>query len=319
MLVKKKATPSREFGKNPFERSVEELLKCGVVIVDKPKGPTSQQTMTFLKQILEIDKAGYSGTLDPKVTGVLPCGLNSASRLLRFLLDYSKEYVCIMHLHSDIDGQVIKSAVNSFVGNIRQKVPRRSAVKVQVRPRTVHSIKLIEIDGRRVLFRAVVQSGTYMRMLCHDIGVKLGCGAHMLCLRRISVANLSEDYCVTLDELKMALHELKNGDESFFRRCVLPVEVLVSGMKKVVVLDSAVSSICHGANLKVPGVSSVDGDLEVGEHVAVFTLKGELVGVGSILMPLDDLMKKSEGVFANVHTIVMNRDVYPAVWKSDKK
>jgi len=96
------AEPSDKFGKRPEEKSVQELLSCGIINLDKPRGPTSHEVVSWVKQVLNVKKAGHSGTLDPKVTGVLPVALGRATKALQVLLLGGKEYVGVMHLHSPV-------------------------------------------------------------------------------------------------------------------------------------------------------------------------------------------------------------------------
>lgn len=96
------------FGKNPEERTVEELLDYGVVVIDKPKGPTTHQVADYVKKILNIDKCGHSGSLDPAVTGVVAIGLGKSTKVVHNLLKAGKEYVCIMHIHDDVSEDKIK-------------------------------------------------------------------------------------------------------------------------------------------------------------------------------------------------------------------
>ena len=106
IFVKKAA--AGEFGKLPAERTADELIQYGIVNLDKPKGPSSHQISDYVKKIFNLDKAGHSGTLDPAVTGVRPVALGKATRITRFLLTASKEYVCLMHLHSEVNEDTLR-------------------------------------------------------------------------------------------------------------------------------------------------------------------------------------------------------------------
>lgn len=316
MLVKKEYETSKAFGKNPFERSMNDLLMNGIIILDKPSGPSSHVCMSYIKRILKIDKAGHSGTLDHIVTGVLVVGLSKATRIVPYLLKAPKEYICLMRLHADYSEEEIRRAINSFIGVKEQRVPKRSAVKRQIRQRSVYDINILEIKDRYVLFTARVQAGTYIRMLCFDIGKKLGSGANMQELRRIKVADLSEDCSVTLDELKMAYNEYKEkNDDSYLRKCIFPVEIALTHLKRIYILDSAVSSVCHGAPLKVPGISRFDENIKAGEFVRILSLKNELIGVGVAKLSSEDILKSNSGFAVKLDTIIMDRDVYPKIWK----
>ena len=182
ILVKKESLGN--FGINPENRTVEQLINYGIVNIDKPQGPTSHQVSGYVKKILGISKAGHSGTLDPNVTGVLPVALGRATRIAQALLPAGKEYVALMYLHKPIEEEKIKKAFNDFTGKIRQKPPVKSSVRRIERIREIYYIDILEIDNQDVLFRIGCQAGTYIRKYIHDLGQKLGCGAHMEGLRR---------------------------------------------------------------------------------------------------------------------------------------
>jgi len=155
-----------EFGQFPEQRPVAELINNGIVNIDKPKGPTSHQVSDYVQKILQINKAGHSGTLDPQVTGVQPVALGQATRITLFLLTAPKEYVGIMHLHKEVDEKFLFQTVQKFIGKIKQMPPIKSAVKRQMRIREIYEFELIEIKGNDVLFRVKCQAGTYIRKLC---------------------------------------------------------------------------------------------------------------------------------------------------------
>src|SRR3989338_3853476 len=117
------------FGKKPEERTTEELIQYGIVNLDKPKGPSSHQVSDYVKKILNISKAGHSGTLDPGVTGVQQVALERATKITEFLLTSPKEYVCIMHLHKKVETKQIEEVIKKFLGKIQQRPPIKSAVK----------------------------------------------------------------------------------------------------------------------------------------------------------------------------------------------
>lgn len=136
MLVRHKEKENSKFGKKPEDRTITELLDKGVIVVDKDAGPTSHESVDFLKRILKIEKAGHSGTLDPKVTGVLVCGLGRATKLMEYMLLSSKEYVCLMYVHKEITQEQLDDAIKKFTGKIKQTPPVVSAVKRQERERS---------------------------------------------------------------------------------------------------------------------------------------------------------------------------------------
>ena len=225
VLVKREASTNPDYGCKPSQRSTKELLDYGIVNIDKPSGPSSHQVSSYVKKILHISKSGHSGTLDPKVTGVLPVALGKGTRIVNSLLKAGKEYVCLIRVHCDVDDKNIKKVIMSFVGEIDQTPPVRSAVKRQKRKRTIYYIEIIETRGREVLFRVGCQAGTYIRKLCSDIGEQLGAGAHMAELRRTRAGPFSEETICTLQDLTDAYYYFKEkNDDKELRKLVAPVE-----------------------------------------------------------------------------------------------
>lgn len=310
MMIKREAKTNPQFGCAPEKRPVDELIKYGVINLDKPSGPTSHQVSDFVQRILNVKKAGHSGTLDPHVTGVLPVAIERATRLAQLLLTGGKGYVGIMHLHKDVEEKELREAVKKFIGKIHQLPPIRSAVKRQLRERSIYLFELLEIDGRDVLFRVDCEAGTYIRKLCHDLGGALGVGAHMTCLRRTHVGNFNEETLVTLQDVQDAYHFWKEeSNEKFIRHCIQPAERLVEHLPKLWVLDSAVESICHGSGVGIPGVSKLSS-FHAGAAVAVMTLKDELIALGTACMGSDEIIKNEKGLAASVHKVFMKTEYY---------
>ncbi len=213
--------------KGPGIRTIEELLEAGVINMDKPMGPTSHQATAWVREILHIEKIGHGGTLDPKVSGVLPIATGRAVKALALVLRSDKEYVCLMRLHRDKKEEDIRKVVGTFIGKIYQTPPVRSAVKRQMRVRAIHSLDILEIHGRDVLMDIDCDAGTYIRTLCVDIGDALAVGASMEDLRRTRSGNMLEDRSVTLQDIKDAYVAWKvDGTEKWLRSIVKPFEVL---------------------------------------------------------------------------------------------
>ena len=285
VLVRDEEPPS-EYGKPPEERSIEELLELGVINLDKPVGPSSHEIVAWLKRLTGIERIAHAGTLDPKVSGVLPILLRRAVKVLPVLLAEDKEYVVVMRLHGDVPEEEVRRVVKEFRGPIYQRPPLRSAVKRVVRVRRIYDLRVLEVSGRDVLMWVWCEAGTYIRKLCYDIGQVLGVGAHMQELRRIRSGSLSErEHRATMQDVVDAfVFWRENGMEEYLREVVLPVEYAVQHLPKVVVRDSAVDAIAHGAPLAVPGILRVDSGIRVRDRVAIFTKKGELVAIGEARM-----------------------------------
>jgi len=315
-LIKAQAKTNSNYGKSPKERGIKELLNNGIINLDKPSGPTSHQVDSWIKVILKTDKVGHGGTLDPNATGVLPIAIGDATKALQVLLLADKEYVGIMKLHASVDKKKILDTCKSFVGEITQVPPVRSAVKRVRRKRKIYYFDVIQIKDRDVLFRVGCESGTYIRTLCVDIGKKLKSGAHLSELRRTRVGQLKEEDSVKLQDLKDAYAFLKEDDnEKIIRSTILQMEKLLDHLPKIVIRDSAVDALCHGANLAVPGVVELDSDIKKGDLAAILTLKGEGVALINTLMSTEEILQKDSGVCGKLERVLMNKGTYPSIWK----
>ena len=210
------------------QKTIAELLEFGIINIDKSSGPTSFNVSDFVKEKLELRKTSHGGTLDPKVTGVLPVFLNRACKLLGYFLGEDKEYIGIMRLHEDVELEKIKKIIKEkFLGKIKQTPPVKSRVKRQERLRTIYKFEILEQSENKkdFLFRAEVQGGTYIRKLIDDLGKEIG-GAHMLELRRTRAGIFKENSIVDLYNFEKAVDEYKNGNEENLRKMIVPGEII---------------------------------------------------------------------------------------------
>ncbi|MEK6901853.1 MAG: RNA-guided pseudouridylation complex pseudouridine synthase subunit Cbf5 [Nanoarchaeota archaeon] len=306
IFIKKDVTGS--FGKPPEQRTVEELLQCSIINIDKPKGPTSHQVSDYVKRILHTKKAGHSGTLDPGVTGVQPVAIGRATRITQHLLTAPKEYICLMHLHKDFPEQAIQQAVQKFIGKIKQLPPIKSAVKRQIREREIYELEILEIKGREVLYRVKCQAGTYIRKLCHDLGQTLGGGAHMVELRRTQAGPFTErDTLVTLNALYDGYHfHTQEQNSKLLMHCLQPIENAISLFSKCWILDTTIQSVTHGRDVALPGISKCE-NFHKGETVAVMTLNNELVAMGEALLSAEEVDKLEKGLAIKVEKVFMEQ------------
>ncbi len=237
----------------------------GVVLLDKPCGMTSQSAVTSVKRLLHADKAGHTGTLDPMATGLLPVCLGEATKYSQDLLDADKVYQARLRFGiqtdtGDAQGQIIaekstaevtdnvmaKSLINGilprFIGEIEQVPPMYSALKRDGKPLyeyaragveieresrriTIYSITVLDISWPEIALEIHCSKGTYIRVLAEDIGHALGCGAHLIGLRRTMVGHLSLDRAVTLDGISDIAPQ------------VLPVDALLQSLPELTVDD----------------------------------------------------------------------------------
>lgn len=274
---------------------VPELLDSGVVLLDKPCGPVSHEVTSWVRKILGVKRAGHAGTLDPDVSGVLPVALGRATKLVRYVAGKRKTYVGICKFGKELKEGHIRDVFDSFRGEIEQVPPLVSAVKKVKRKRFVHSLEVLEIAGKRVLFRAVVEAGTYIRALCEDMGKKAGCGAFMEELRRVAVGGIREESCCTMQELSDAYWVWKErGEGGLLEKCIVPVDSLIS-FRKVYVRENVPASLASGAQLMAPGVARVEAGVRKGDRVSIYTEAGEFVGVGSALFDWGEIASRKKG------------------------
>lgn len=314
ILVKEESSISDKYGFYPDKRPIEVLLKNGIIVLDKPCGPTSHQVASWVKDIFGAKKCGHSGTLDPNVSGVLPLALDNATKVLQFMLGSQKEYVCLMKLHSDVGEKNIFETSKQLTGKIMQKVPLKSHVKKQIREREIYELEILEINGRNILFRAKTQAGTYIRKLCDDWGKLLGTNAHMQELRRTLAAGFSEKESVILQDVKDAFMFWKEEkDERYLRRIVLPVETAIQKMPKMFVKNSFVWNVCNGSPLHIDAIAKLTEDVEKNRFVAIMSLKNELIAVGKSKATTNEILQNKEGVVAKIERVVMEKGVYPKI------
>jgi H/ACA ribonucleoprotein complex subunit 4 len=307
-----------EYGTYYDKRTLEQLLNYGIILLDKPPGPTSHETVAWTKRILKLPKIGHSGTLDPQVSGVLPLGLGEATKALGILLLGPKEYHALGRIHSLPSKEKLAELIDMFTGEIFQKPPQRSAVVRQTRSRTIHEFEVLGQKERLLLTRILCESGTYIRKLYYDIGEVLGPGATMIELRRTRVDQFREtDGLVTLHELAnaFALWE-ETKDDSKLMKMIKPVELAFSELKSVVIRDSAVDAMCHGAQLAIPGVLQISPNLKKGDLVGVYTQKGEAVALAESTMSEEEIKDATKGYAFETKRIIMAPKTYPKKWRT---
>lgn len=307
-------------GFSPLQRPIEDYIRYGVINLDKPANPSSHEVVAWAKRILRVDKTGHSGTLDPKVTGNLIVCVDRATRLVKSQQGAGKQYVCVAKLHNKVEGGIAKvaRAIETLTGALFQRPPLISAVKRQLRIRTIYESKLLEYDEERnlVVFWVKCEAGTYIRTLCVHLGLLLGVGGHMQELRRVRSGILGEgDNLRTMHDLLDAMWLYDNfKDETYLRRVIMPLEVLLTNYKRLVVKDSAVNAICYGAKLMIPGLLRFESGIEIGEEVVIMTTKGEAVAVGIAQMTTAVMATVDHGEVAKIKRVVMERDTYPRRW-----
>ena len=304
---------------SPLKRNIHDYVRYGVINLDKPANPSSHEVVAWIRRILRVDKTGHSGTLDPKVTGCLIVCVDRATRLVKSQQSAGKEYVAVVRLHSAIEGQTkLARAIETLTGALFQRPPLISAVKRQLRIRTIYSSKLIEYDADRHLgvFHVSCEAGTYIRTLCVHLGLVLGVGGHMQELRRVRSGAMNENLnLVTMHDVLDAQYQCDTyKDESYLRRVVRPLEVLLINFKRIVVKDSAVNAICYGAKFMIPGLLRFADGIDINDEVVLMTTKGEAIAIGIAQMTTSVMATCDHGIVAKIKRVIMERDTYPRRW-----
>ena len=256
----------------------------GIIIIDKPCGKTSHDMVSFIRRITGIKKVGHTGTLDPEATGVLPVCIGNATKACELLTCEDKAYRAELALGMttdtlDAEGEIlteqpvlcdeetIKNTIMSFIGEIEQIPPMFSAIKKdgkklyelarkgisverEKRKITIHDIKINEIDMEKetVTFEVHCSKGTYIRTLCDDIGMKLGCGGYMNKLTRIKSGSFSLDDAYNIEELIKAS---KDGD---FEKKLIPVDEVFKNYPEVFVNERQKNFIINGVRVRFKGL-----------------------------------------------------------------
>lgn len=273
-------------GCSPDKRDIVEYIKSGFINLDKPSNPSSHEVVAWIKRILRVAKTGHSGTLDPKVTGCLIVCIERATRLVKSQQGAGKEYVGIFKLHSPPESEMaVIKAVDTLTGALFQRPPLISAVKRQLRVRTIYESKLLCYDKEKSMGVSWIscKAGTYIRTLYVHLGLLLGVGAQMEELRRVRSGIMTEeDNLVTMHDILDAQYVFDNHkDETYLRRVIRPLEALLTNHKRIIMKDSAVNAICYGAKIMLPGVLRFEDGIELGQEIVIITTKGEAICIGN--------------------------------------
>lgn len=281
-------------------------LLDGVLLLDKPLGLSSNDALIRAKRLYRAKKAGHTGTLDPLATGLLPLCFGEATKFSQDLLDADKTYEATMRLGirtatGDAEGEAVETravtcdeaavreVMTRFVGDIVQVPPMYSALKRDGKPlyEYARAGRTVEREGRAVrilalewidaalpdvTFRVTCSKGTYVRTLAEDIGEALGCGAHLVMLRRTGVGALTLEHAVTLDTLNGA-------DEAARDAWLQPIDALLSTFPAVTLDAEAARRFAHGQRLPLNALALDRSACEAAERVRVYDAAGRLLGV----------------------------------------
>ena len=313
------SSTSAPYGTPPSMRSVQDLLKSGVIIVNKQAGPSSHQVAAWLRDSFELEATGHGGTLDPNVTGVLPVSIGRASKVIKVLQESSKEYICNLKLSKNPGRKELDKVFAKFVGPIYQIPPFQAAVKRELRIRRIYDLEILEHSSKSVLFRVECEGGTYIRNLCDDIGSILGTKGVMEQLIRTKSGPFNLEDSFSLIEAHDTYQDWKSSsNDGLMKKLLRPLEDMLVNLPKIEVKDSAVDAICHGADLAIPGISAVSNELRRGQLVSLLSGQGECIALGRATIDGKEIINKKneKGKAVKLERVIMERGTYPREWKS---
>lgn len=265
----------------------------GLILIDKPKGLKSAEISLLVKKTLNA-QVGHCGTLDPDVTGVLPVLVGKAVKLLEFLQEHDKEYICTMKLEKSLQTKELQKLFKEFTGDIYQKPPEKAAVARKIRRRKIYNIKLMSVKDSRVKLKIKCQHGTYIRSLVEDFGRVLGQKTKILDLRRTKVNDFHEKECVTLEEFQEKPQAV-----------LLPLEEAVRSLPHAIVKNNAAKMLKHGTPLMAPGLIQINGTIDKETAVAVFNEQNTLVGIGNALYTGEKIESMKSGRIVNIKKVLI--------------
>ena len=302
-------------GEYPDQKTIEQRLESGFFLLDKGAGPTSHQVAAWVRDMLGLPRLGHGGTLDPFATGVLPLMSGKAMRLTKQILEHDKTYIAVFQFKNEIEQDALDAVMEQLTGRIYNVPPEISAVRVQVRTRKVHDFTLLDQSAKRIVARIRCEAGTYIRTMARDMGLFLDQPVELKELRREDSGRFSLDDCVQLHDIADAIWLWKECNEGeALLRMLHPTEKLLAGLPRIVVKDSAVAALAHGAPLLRPGIVSIPSNLSSGQNVLVTSLKGEAVCFVKVNCDSESITNMEKGEIARPSAVLMSDDVYPRRW-----
>ncbi len=273
----------------------------GILLLDKPQGRTSNFALQRVKHLYRAEKAGHTGTLDPMATGLLPICLGEATKFGSVLLESEKSYLATLKLGEctdtgDAEGAVVErrpvvvtlegvqAALKSFRGEISQIPPMYSALKRDGRPLyelarqgktverearkvTISKLVLLEFKDETLVLDVTCNKGTYVRVLAEDIGLNLGCGAHLTGLRRTSVAGFTIEQGISL----ASLDELEDADRNSL---LLPLDTMLAPLEMLRLSESLTARFGHGMTVQVSNAAVKPGKCRI------YSFEERFMGIG---------------------------------------
>lgn len=287
----------------------------GLINILKPPGMTSHDVVSFIRRTYHLKRVGHAGTLDPAAAGVLPVAIGTGTRLLEYMTDCDKSYRVELTIGYETDtgddtGTITRSmdcsmptteklteVLASFLGTIEQVPPMYSAIKVEgkklyelaragitierkSRTVTIHNITLLKVNTTSILFDVTCSKGTYIRSLCTDIGEKINCPVVMSFLVRTRVGSFAVNQAFTLEEI-----------EEDPAKALLPVDIALEYMPKVILSQEISQAFKHGKNIKNTSDTKNDQSLlRIYDHEQLLIGIGQINATGALIVPIKVLV-----------------------------
>tara|TARA_Y100001970_G_scaffold291665_1_gene429734 strand:+ start:7484 stop:8461 length:978 start_codon:yes stop_codon:yes gene_type:complete len=319
-VLDEKAVTDSKSGTDPYSRDIGELLESGIILVNKPRGPTSHQLAAWTRELLGIKRLGHGGTLDPFATGLLTLLCGKATRLTDIVLSGDKTYVGVIRFPRKVDREILDQVLSSLVGKSYNVPPKESAVKVRVRSREFHSIKSLDADPESRVFVIEVscEAGSYIRTLARDIGLLVGTPCELIELHRTKSGTFDSAMACTMQQLTDAVHVWReHGDDRAIRKLISPIERVLVSLPIVVVKDGAAAAVSHGASLARPGIAKFSEGTKAGSTVLIQSIKGEAVAIAELKVDSEVLPDMESGEVAVPKSVLMAPGTYPQTWSRD--
>jgi len=285
-------------------------------LIDKKAGRTSHDEVDIVRSALWKAglkaKVGHSGTLDPKVTGLLVVGIGKGTRMLEYMLDAPKQYTGEILFHESVTREQLEKAIEHFVGNIEQLPPRRSSVKRELRTRAIYSIEILEFSTRKATLQCRVEKGTYIRKLFHDIGEYMNTKSHMGDLHRTHVGPyVIDEKTLSAEEFKimvMAAHSHIPFLSSIYRKKlsqhVLSMTSALPDVPQLTLWPEIERHLTSGEPLFVPGVQRVDS-FKKNDLVQIISDQQKLIALGYAEMDSDEIQFNEKGLAIKMHKVFL--------------
>ena len=306
-----------KYGCHPNNRTISELLDSGIVLINKPAGPTSHQLTAWARNLLGLNRLGHGGTLDPFATGLLTLLCGKATKITNIVLSSNKSYTAVLKFADTVTKEELIVILNELTGEVFNVPPKDSAVKVQVRTRMVFSNKLLDLDdnGKLAIIQISCNAGTYVRTLAKDIGLIIGTKCDLIELHRDTTGSFEEGMACTMHQLTDAVFLWNNqGDDKGLKKLISPIESILGNLPRAYVKDGAASAVSHGAPLARPGLVRIEKGIKKGDTIIIMSVKEEAVAIATLELNSDDLKDIKSGQIATSQSVLMAPGTYPRSW-----